>query len=191
MNELQRQPMLGPPRRLALSVLALSAALGVAHCQRGADAPAGTADTGCCEVTPNSAPAAGVGRIVVGYPSEGGADATRLEVFAAGDASKALHSQYGGAALELAPGTYDATVGGRRVAGVRVQAGHDTRIRTGVLHVHASDATRVDLIEPASGENVASGYGEKHYGLPVGLVAVEVAGQRDTALIEDGQVTDF
>jgi hypothetical protein len=183
--------MLGPARRLALSALALSAALGVAHCRRGADAPAGTAYAGCCEVTPNSALAAGVGRIVVNYPGEDGADAARLEVFVAGEASKALHSAYGGAALELAPGRYDATVGGRRVAGVHVQAGHDTRIRTGVLHVHASDATRVDLIEPASGENVASGYGEKHYGLPVGLVAVEVAGQRDTALIEDGQVTDF
>jgi len=57
--------------------------------------------------------------------------------------------------------------------------------------VHATDGTRIDLVEPADGAKLASGYGEKQYGLPVGLVAVEVAGQRDTALIEDGKVTEF
>ncbi len=81
------------------------------------------------------------------------------------------------------------TIGGRRVAGVGVQAGHDTRIRVGVLHVHASDGTRIDLLEPANGETLASGYGERSYGLPVGPVAVEVARQQEIALIEDGKVT--
>jgi hypothetical protein len=179
------------PRRLALSALAVAAAFATAHCQRDAEAPAATTDAGCCEVTPNAALAAGMGRIVVSYPGGDGAASTRLDVFAAGDASKAVESKYGDAALELAPGTYDATVGGRRVAGVGVQAAHDTRIRVGVLSVHASDGTRIDLVEPANGEKLASGYGEKQYGLPIGLVAVEVAGQRDTALVEDGKVTEF
>jgi hypothetical protein len=182
--------MLSSPRRLALSILALAGALATTHCQRNADAPAATADAGCCEVTPNSALGAGMGRIVVSYPGGDGAGSTRLDVFTAG-ASKAIASKYGDASLELMPGSYDAAVGGRRITGVSVQAGHDTRIRAGVLHVHASDATRVDLVEPAADEKVATGYGEKQYGLPVGLVAVEIAGQRDTALIEDGKVTDF
>ena len=181
--------MLRSTRRLALSALALSAALATAHCQRGA-APAATAEAGCCEVTPNSALGTGMGRIVVSYPAGDGAESTRLDMYAAG-ASNAIKSEYGEASLELAPGTYEAAVGGRRVAGVGVKAGYDTRIRVGVLHVHATESTRIDLIEPASGEEFASGYGEKQYGLPVGLVAVEVAGQRDTALIEDGKVTDF
>ena len=183
--------MQGPTRRLAFSVLALSAALASAHCQRDRDAPAAAAAADCCEITPNSALGAGVGRIVVSYPGGDGVSSTRLEVFAAGDASKALESRYGKAALELEPGTYDAAVGGRRVAGIVVEAGHDTRIRVGVLYVHASDGTRVDLVEPAGGEQFASGYGEAQYGLPIGLVSVEVTGQRDTVLIEDGKVTDF
>jgi hypothetical protein len=174
-------------RRLALSLLALAAALASSHCQRDADAPAAAAD--CCEVTPNAALSAGMGRIVVGYPGDG-AGGTRLDVYAAGT-SKALNSDYGDTALELAPGTYDATVGGRRVTGVGVRAGHDTRIRVGVLRVHANDATRIDLVDPASGEKLASDYGETQFGLPIGPVAVEVAEQRETALIEDGKVTDL
>ena len=182
--------MLSVPRRLALLCFALAGALATSHCQRDAEPPAAAATVPeCCEVTPNAALAAGVGRIVVSYPGDG-ADAARLDVYAAGT-SKAIESKYGDAALELAPGTYDVTVGGRRVASVGVQAAHDTRIRVGVLYVHATDGTRIDLVEPADGAKLASGYGEKQYGLPVGLVGVEVAGQRDTALIEDGKVTEF
>jgi hypothetical protein len=183
--------MLRSTRRLASLGLVPFAALATAHCQRDADTPAGPAAADCCEITPNAALSAGLGRIVVSYPGGDGAGSTRLDVYAAGDASKAIESEYGDAALELAPGTYDVTVGGRRVAGVGVQAAHDTRVRVGVLSVHASDGTRIDLIEPTDGEKLASGYGEKQYGLPIGLVAVEVAGLRDTALVEDGKVTDF
>jgi hypothetical protein len=178
------------PRRLALTALVLAAALASTHCQRDAGAPAAAA-AGCCELTPNAALPAGKGRIVVSYPGDGGAESTRLEVFAAGDASKAVGGEYGDTTLELQPGTYDATVGGRRVAGVGVQAGHDTRIRVGVLHVHAGDSTRIDLLDQASNAALAGGYGEDLYGLPIGEVVVQIAGQRETALIEDGKVTEF
>jgi hypothetical protein len=179
-------PMSRSPRRLALSLLALVAALASSHCQRDANAPNAAAD--CCVLTPNAALPASMGRVVVNYPGEG-ADATRLDVYAAGT-DKAVGGHYGDAGLELAPGTYDATVGGRRVTNVGVRAGHDTRIRIGVLHVQASDATRIDLVEPTSGEKFAGHYGETQIGLPIGRVAVEVAGQQETALIEDGKVTE-
>lgn len=129
-----------------------------------------------------------MGSIVVRYP--GGASSTRIDVYAAGDASKSIDSDYGDASLPLAPGTYDVTVGGRRVPGVSVQAGHDTRIRAGVLHVHATEGTRIDVVD-SNGEALASDYGEGRYGLPIGTVLVEVAGQREPALIEDGEVTEF
>lgn len=169
--------------------LALGAALAASHCQRDAAAPSAAANE-CCEITPNASLAPGMGRIVVRYPGDG-AGSTRLDVFAVGDASKSIASDYGDAALELAPGTYSASVGGRRVTGVGVQAGHDTRVRAGVLYVHASKGTRIDLVEPANGEKVAGGYGEAQYGLPIGSVGVEVAGQQDTVLIEDGKVAEF
>ena len=175
-------------RRLALTGLVLGAALASTHCQRGADVPGAAA--GCCEVTPNAALPEGMGSIVVSYPGDG-AESTRLDVYAAGDASKALGSEYGDATLELPPGTYDVTVGGQRVAGVGVQAGHDTRIRIGALHVHASDGTSIELLDQASGVTLTSGYGEDVYGLPVGPVLVQIAGQRETMLIEDGQITEF
>ena len=176
-------------RRLALSTIALAAALASSHCQKDAAAPSATADAGCCEVTANAALAAGMGRIVVSYPGDG-AEGTRLDVYPAG-ASKALAGQYGNAEVELAPGTYDAAIGGRRVTGIGVEAGHDTRIRTGVLHVHASEGTRIDLVEPASGDKVAGAYGEKQFGLPIGSIAIEVAGQQESVLVEDGKVTDL
>jgi hypothetical protein len=179
-----------PPRRLVVAGLALGAALVTSHCQRDAAAPSAAASD-CCELTPNTALPSGMGRIVVKYPGDGGAGSTRLDVYAAGDAGKSIASDYGDAALELAPGTYDVSVGGRRIASVRVQAAHETRIRAGVLYVHASKGTRIDLVEPTSGEKLAGGYGEAQYGLPTGSVGIEVAGQRDTALIEDGKVTDL
>jgi hypothetical protein len=177
------------PRRLALTALVLAAAVASAHCQRDAGAPAAAA--GCCELTPNAELPEGKGRIVVRYPGDGGAESTRLEVYAAGDASKSLGSEYGNATLELTPGTYDVTLGGRRVAAVGVRAAHDTRIRVGVLHVHAGDATRIDLLDHASNAALTGGYGDDVYGLPIGEVVVQVAGQRETALIEDGKVTEF
>ena len=178
------------PRRLALLGLALGAALATTHCQRDAGAPP-AAGAGCCELTPNAALPEGKGRIVVSYPGDGGAESTRLDVYAAGDVTKALGSEYGDAALELPPGTYDVTVGGQRVAGVGVQTGHDTRIRVGVLHVYAGDGTRVDLLDHVSNATLAGGYGDDLYGFPIGPVIVQVAGQRATALIEDGQITEF
>ena len=176
------------PRRLALTGLALAAALASTHCERDAT-PATAAD--CCELTPNAELPEGLGSIVVRYPGDGGAESTRLDVYAAGDTSKAMVSEYGDATLELPPGTYDVTVGGQRVAGVGVQAGHDTRIRIGVLHVHASDGTGIELLDQASGATLTSGYGEDVYGFPIGSVVVQIAGQRETALIEDGKITEF
>jgi lipoate-protein ligase A len=182
--------MVRPLRRLAIAAVTLGAALATSHCQQDAAAPSAAAND-CCEIAPNAALLPGMGNIVVKYPADGGAKSTRFEVYAAGDTSKAIDGDYGDAGIELAPGTYDVTVGGRRVAGVGVQAGHDTRIRAGVLHVRASEGTRIELIEPGGGARFVSGYGDTQYGLPVGSVAIEVFGQQDTALIEDGKVTDF
>lgn len=179
------------PRRLTLLGPALAAALASSHCQRDADAPPAAAAAGCCELTPNPALPEGKGRIVVTYPREGGAESTRLDVYASGDSGKAIAGEYGNATLELPAGGYDVTVGGLRVAAVAVKAAHDTRIRVGALHVYAGDGTRIDLVDQASDAKIAGGYGEALYGLPAGPVIVEVAGQRETALIEDGKVTDF
>ncbi len=77
-------------RRLALTGLALGAALASTHCQRDADTPSAAAAAGCCELTPNAALPEGMGSIVLRYPGDGGAESTPLDVYAAGDASNVM-----------------------------------------------------------------------------------------------------
>jgi hypothetical protein len=153
-------------------------------------APAATAPVSgaspCCAIVANAA-LRRLGRIVVAYPEEVSA---RIEVFRAGE-PKALAGGYGNQAFDLLPGTYDVSISGKRVAGVTVQSGHDTQIKVGVLHVNASEGTRVELADPASKQNVAGAYGTQTFGLPIGEVGVQIAGQTENVVIEAGQVTEF
>jgi hypothetical protein len=140
----------------------------------------------CCAIVANAA-LRRLGRVVVAYPEE---VAARIDVFKAGDAN-AVASAYGDVGFDLLPGTYDVSISGKRVAGVTVQSGHDTQIKVGVLRVNASDGTRVNLADPADEKAFASGYGTQLFGLPIGAVGVEIAGQTETVAIEAGQVTEF
>jgi hypothetical protein len=140
----------------------------------------------CCAVVANAA-LRRLGRVVVAYPEEVSA---RIDVFPAGE-EQPVASGYGDAAFDLFPGTYDVAISGKRVAGVTVQSGHDTQIKVGVLRVTASDGTRIDLVEPINGKSVAGGYGTGAYGLPIGEVGVQIAGQSETVVIEAGRVTEF
>jgi hypothetical protein len=74
---------------------------------------------------------------------------------------------------------------------VTVRSGNDTKIKVGVLHVTASQSTRVDLVDRADGRSLVGGYGTDVYGLPIGAVGVRIAGQTETVVIEAGQVAEF
>ncbi|HEY9181646.1 MAG TPA: hypothetical protein VIQ99_00515, partial [Gammaproteobacteria bacterium] len=141
----------------------------------------------CCDIVPNAAMRGRLGRVVVAYPEKVSA---RIDVFRPGE-TRAVASGYGDAAFDLFPGTYDVTISGKRVTGVTVRSGNDTKIRVGVLHVTASTGTRVDLVDPADGRSLTSGYGTGAYGLPIGELGVQIAGQTEAVVIEAGQVTDF
>ena len=95
------------------------------------------------------------------------------------------------AAFDLLPGTYEVVISGKRVTGVTVRSGNDTRIRVGVLRVSASASTRIDLVEGADERSLASDYGPSAFGLPIGEVGVRIAGQTEVVTIEAGQVTEF
>ena len=47
------------------------------------------------------------------------------------------------------------------------------------------------MVNRADGKSFAGGYGEGTYGLPIGEVGVQIAGQTEAVVIEPGQVTDF
>jgi hypothetical protein len=143
--------------------------------------------SGCCDIVPNPDMRGRLGRVVVAYPEE---VAARIEVFRTGE-TQSLAAGYGDAAFDLFPGTYDVMISGKRVTGVTVRSGNDTKIKVGVLRVTASDGTRVDLVDRADGKSLTSGYGTDAYGLPIGEVGVRIAGQTEAVVIEPGQVTDF
>jgi len=140
----------------------------------------------CCAVVANAA-LRRLGRIVVAYPEEVSA---RIDVFRAGE-TKAVASEYGDASFDLLPGTYDVSISGKRVAGVTVRSGNDTQIKVGVLRVNASEGTRVDLADAVTKEKVAGGYGTQAFGLPIGEIGVQIAGQTENVVIEAGQVAEF
>jgi hypothetical protein len=140
-------------------------------------------------LTPAADVPQGKGRVAVASPP--GPDSTRLDVYAPGDTKQTLVSGYGAARLAITPGTYDVVLGGKRVPGVQVKAGYETRIRAGVVHVYAGGSTRIEFYEPGGTGALIDGYGEKSYGFPIGTIEIAVAGQRETVTIEDGAVIDF
>lgn len=160
---------------------------GPATTAPGSGRPGTVAGSGCCDIAPNPAMRGRLGRIVVAYPEE---VSSRIDVFRPGE-TQSVAGGYGDSAFDLFPGTYDVTIAGKRIAGVTVRSGNDTRIRVGVLRVNASDGTHVELADPATKERVADGYGTRAYGLPIGEIGVQVAGQTETVTIEAGQVTEF
>jgi hypothetical protein len=153
----------------------------------GRPGPGTASGSACCDIVPNPAMRGRLGRLVVAYPEE---VAARIEVFRAGE-TQAIAQGYGDQAFDLLPGAYDVSISGKRVAGVTVRSASDTRIKVGVLRVSASDGTRIDLADPESNERVTSGYGAQVFGLPVGEIGVQIAGQTEKVTIEAGGVTEF
>ncbi|HET7608336.1 MAG TPA: hypothetical protein VFL84_06645, partial [Gammaproteobacteria bacterium] len=149
--------------------------------------PGGAADSSCCSIVPNATMRGRLGRLVVAFPQE---VAARIEVYRPGE-ERAIQSGYGNQAYDLLPGTYEVSISGKRVAGVTVRSGNDTQIKVGVLRVNASDGTRIDLADPISKERVTGGYGTQVFGLPIGQIGVQVAGQTEAVVIEAGKVAEF
>jgi lipoate-protein ligase A len=115
---------------------------------------------------------------------------TRVDITKSGSDTK-IKTEYGSFTTELMPGNYDVTINGIKVAGVAVQSHADTRVRVGVLHINATAKTRFDLFAPAGKSPAKAVYGEAHLGFPAGNVEIEVSGQRESLVIEDGKVTEY
>lgn len=152
-----------------------------------ASRPGSAADSQCCSIVPNAAMRGRLGRLVVAYPEK---VAARIEVYRPGE-ERAIQAGYGDQAFDLLPGTYEVAISGRRIVGVTVRSGNDTQIKVGVLRVNASEGTRIDLTDPVTKESVAADYGPQVFGLAVGAVGVQIAGQTETVVIEAGRVAEF
>lgn len=150
----------------------------------------GQANASCCDVVPSAELKGRMGRLVVAYPQGANINDARTNVYKARD-SQVITGGYGNQTLDLLPGTYAVVISGKRVEGVPIQSGHDTKIRVGVLNVHAGKDARVNLLDPSTKANITGGYGSQQFGLPIGTVLVSVAGQSEAVTIKDGQITDF
>lgn len=142
----------------------------------------------CCVLSPATGLEEGMGRLVVAFPPEAEPKGTKVAVR---KDSKDLQSGYGSQDWNLPSDTYEITISDKPLPRVAVRAGHEIRVKVGVLHVNALNQTRIELVDPSNGQVLISGYGEQSYGLPVGPINVQVGGQSDAVTIEDGKVTEF
>lgn len=153
--------------------------------KEGLPAPIG----GCCVIVSNPE-LKSLGRIVVTLP--GGTKASpHIVISNAGDDKKAILNWWGAGNGDLIAGGYVAVIGGRRVAGVEVRAGHDTKIRVGVLRLHAGSGTQVIIFEREGKDAITSVWGSQEVGLPIGEYDVQIAANRTSVTIKDNAVTEF
>ena len=144
----------------------------------------------CCRTVAN-ADLKSLGRVVVAFPKGSNAGGARIDIFKAEDDKKVIAYSYGEIAADLHPGGYVVAVTNKRVKGVEVRAGHDTKIRVGVLRMHAGPATRVDIFERGAKDLLTYSYGPGDTGLPIGQYEVEVAAQRTPVTIKEDTITEF
>jgi hypothetical protein len=133
-----------------------------------------------------------LGRVVIAY-ADGVAlnpDANRTGIHKEGEAKEAS-SGYGPIARELTPGSYDLVVNGKKISGIPVKSGHDTRILSGVLRLHGASETRFTLHDVGMERSFRAAYGNALLGLPAGDYEIEVNGSREKFTIEPGKITDF
>lgn len=144
------------------------------------------------EIVDNPAMKGRLGRIVIAYVDGVTlqSDANRTAFYKDGGTAL-IHSAYGPIAAELAPGTYDLEVNGKKLAGIPVKSGKDTRVPSGVLRLHGSNDTRFVICDVGVKDDFRVAYGNALLGLPVGDYEIEISGQREKFTIEPGKVTDF
>ena len=142
----------------------------------------------CCTVVANPAMKGRLGRLVVTYPDGAKTSGARIDVSKEGNQTTSGH---GNQAFDLLPGSYTVVISGKRVDNVRVQSGHDTKVKVGVLRVTAGGNTRVNVLDQDRKTQVTSGHGNQEFGLPIGTVHVQIAGQMEAVTIQEGKITDF
>lgn len=152
--------------------------------------PSERGDPALYEVVANPEMKGRLGRIVLNFAEGASIAETRTTTHKAGG-SEMLRADYGVVVAEMPPGTYDLEVSGKKISGIPVESGKDTRVRSGVLRTHGSKQTRMTISDVGSKSTFHVVYGNAEFGLPVGEYEIEISGQREKVTIEAGKVTDF
>ena len=93
--------------------------------------------------------------------------------------------------FDLLSGTYDVVVAGKRVAGVPIQSGQETRLLMGLLRVVYKGMDRTEVYDEDKKTLLVKDYGTLRLGLPIGQYWVKMAGRMVEIEIKDGQVVAF
>ena len=148
------------------------------------------AGAGAYSVVPNSQLKGRLGQIVVKYPEAAPCKETHTSIMKPGSTKNAA-AFYGTGDAELLPGAYNVKLGGKVVENVEVKSRSDSVITLGVLRVHAAKETHVAILDQDQKTQLAAGYGDNEYGLPIGKYFVKVAEQTEPVEIKANEVTDF
>jgi hypothetical protein len=144
----------------------------------------------CCEIVANPAAGTHLGRVVVAFPSAGMDVGTHIELFKAG-ATTPLATKNSSLEVDVPPGTYMVSIGGAKVDNVTVRAGHDTKVRVGVLRVKAAGDSHMELLGSDAKTTLATWNGAQAIGLPPGTYQLQVGGRTQAVTIHAGTITDF
>lgn len=93
--------------------------------------------------------------------------------------------------FDLLSGTYDVVIAGKRVTGVPIQSGQETRLLMGLLRVVYTDMSRTEVYDSDKTTLLVKDYGTLRLGLAVGKYWVKLAGRMVEIEIKDGQVVEF
>lgn len=93
--------------------------------------------------------------------------------------------------FDLLSGAYDVVIAGKRVTGVPIQSGQETRLLMGLLRVVYTDMSRTEVYDSDKKTLLVKDYGTLRLGLPVGKYWVKLAGRMVEIEIKDGQVVEF
>lgn len=143
----------------------------------------------CCEIIANPK-LSDQGRVIVAFPDDINLSSTMVYVYQPG-AAKQVALSVGSGTFSLDPGTYDVEVLKMRLTGVSVTAGHDTRVKVGVLRIVADNATTYRVMDLAQQHELAKGYGKSIFGLPVGRYMLHLRQRDEPVLIEDGRIAEY
>jgi hypothetical protein len=149
-------------------------------------AKAGPADAYAISVNPELK--GRLGQLVVAFPE--GVNLGNTHIFVYKEQNE-ITNFYGNKTVDLMPGTYAVAINGKRVEGVAIQSGHDSKVKVGMLRVNAGKDTHVFLLDADKKRELINGYGNQELGFPIGTVYVSVAGQSEPVTIQEGKITDF
>jgi hypothetical protein len=146
----------------------------------------------CCELIANSALKGRMGRIVIAFSEGVEGSGTQVAIFSG---EKQLTSFIGAKEMDMLPGAYTVVVNNRRVEGVEVKAGHNTRLKLGVIRFNAGPGTAIAVFEkPADAKEskrLTSFLGSRDVVFPPGEYQIEVSGGRQAVKVEDGKIVEF